>query len=615
MEEIEELESSNTKRILFALGGVIVVVAALVWFFSSKGKGQPEEDHKLLILDDAGLGLATFATNHGFEAISGGLEAWQRQVAEDDKVDVDGASDVDLAEILDYADHYGYGFVVVVDPGRFDLGGLEIEGPKSFAESTRFAVFSVGDFAHPHVVTTAPEGFDAGPGATFLAALFEQPRLAEILDEDNKSNAAQTRRLQLIDAVEAHERNLAQIARLETMRAEIAEQAASITTVDGQPARPLQAALEGATPVPMVDGRVLVRSSGGTLRLTNGKIRFRTIPGANYEAIPVGTPSSADARVACPEFLGGHSTVRLARMEPSARGDALFVLDRYGEGGLFHHDPGAGPCGLALEGAFEIPDLAEAYFAVRRGMVAARSVEGGELRLEVVEADGTRTRLPGVEVESASSLIWLEGGWLAALARDFDGSKIVLAHLDAPERVAVLPLADPDDPEIDLSAREIQAIPGAKALVLRWNRGDQFLLSRLDLGAALAELAEPDDETEPISDENADPLAAPPRPLSPEAVTWTSVLSVDNHVRGFDVHRDGTLVALTVEGDLGVDVATVPLPGPGGSPGELRRIVDDTREHREVAFREPQGELLFRTRVRLDDLDATLLATHAIALQ
>jgi hypothetical protein len=92
-------------------------------------------------------------------------------------------------------------------------------------------------------------------------------------------------------------------------------------------------------------------------------------------------------------------------------------------------------------------------------------------------------------------------------------------------------------------------------------------------------------------------------------------VSVDSHMRGFDIDPQARAVAFTYEGDLGVDVGLAPLPSAGGQPGEMQVILADAHEHRDVGFRPQHDELLFRTRIRIEKPKASLLVLHAIASQ
>ncbi|NJL71533.1 MAG: hypothetical protein HC888_07895 [Candidatus Competibacteraceae bacterium] len=45
-----------------------------------------------------------------------------------------------------------------------------------------------------------------------------------------------------------------------------------------------------------------------------------------------------------------------------------------------------------------------------------------------------------------------------------------------------------------------------------------------------------------------------------------------------------------------------------------RVLLDDAYEHREVAFRPGHDELLFRTRIRIDQPKGSMLVVHALPL-
>ncbi|EDM75676.1 hypothetical protein PPSIR1_15770 [Plesiocystis pacifica SIR-1] len=653
MKEMQELESSNRNKVIIGVLAAVGIAAGIYFAFGTSGTGEPEVAHRLMIVADRTVDLHAYTAELGFEAVGGSFEAWQDQIVEQEE-GYDDPGEVDLQAMLAFADRFGYGFVVVEEPQRFELASLGLEfstdaalghqDPASIPDRVRFGVISIGDFAGPHVLTTELSGRDVhegardvevGTGAKALRALFAQPELAPTLDAQSPSTATQTLRLKLLHAIEALEKN----ERLELKAAGFADrEREQIEAIEvrgsSQRAVPLVHALEGASVFPLADGRMLVRSTQARPKLRRDELAVEFAPLYTYSAIPAGAPAQVDARVPCPEFMGGGGPRReLARFEVSAAGDALFLLDDYGEGQLFAFDPSdpsLGACGLRSVAKYALSEHTDSYFSVHRRGVATRDVVDGALVVDVVDPEGNTTRLgAGLQADNSSSLIWLDDeGRRVGVLVDFEDDTEALAVLDRqhPERVLLVPLADPGDPELNPWSREIQRIPGtdeAPAFVYRWYINEvDYALTRVDLGrpwaAIEAELFGEESPEKAGGDELPETALAPTTATVPlETITWTPVLNQDSHIRGYAIHPRGDRVAMTVEGDLGVDVAVVPLPARGAEPGPRRLIIDDALEHREVAFRfgtgeDPSADLLsFRTRLRLEVEGAYLFVAHA----
>jgi hypothetical protein len=235
-----------------------------------------------------------------------------------------------------------------------------------------------------------------------------------------------------------------------------------------------------------------------------------------------------------------------------------------------------------------------------------RTDELGMLHVDVRAAAAAQDQPPisitvdAPEFGSASSLVWLDDRHLASLvdlAEDQQPALVIL-DLDRPDASLVLPL-QPPQADGDVFGHELARIPGsAPALLLRSSVGNRYSLARLDFDRPWTEL---------IGDGE--------QPLGPEIIRWTLVVSVDSHMRGFDIDPQARAVAFTYEGDLGVDVGLAPLPLAGGRAGGVRVILDDIYEHRDVGFRPQHDELLFRTRVRIEQPGASLLVLHAMPMR
>ena len=597
MRELDELESNNTKRIVFGLVGLVAIAAGIGLLFRSKGVGVHEEDHRILIVEDRTVGFARFTADLGFDSITGTFEAWQEEIAEQDDKKV--AADLGLVDLLEFADLFGYGYVVIENPQRFadEIAALELdEDGATELGSSGYAVLSVGDFADPHQLAVEPPQsmvqFDLGQ--RLIRTLFAHPRLGQVLDAGAAPSDIQAARLKLDKAIRTFE----QLATHEERAAEVVSGLETeLASFNG--ARVLHEPLAGASAYALSDGRVILRSDRLHFTADESGLGLQSSAEFWLHAIPAGVPASADARVACPELLGGGGQRHMiSRMELSVERDAMFVLERGGTGTMFVFDAAAGPCGLREAGKLSFTEPDNTYMAVMRRGIAMRQIDDIEqLHIDVYLLDESpRTiSLDAPGFDSSSSLVWLDERRLVNLVDLADGQPaLVIVDLDRSETPLLLPL---QPPEVDgqFFAHELMRIPSSdRGLVLRWSVDDDYHLSRLDFDRPWAEL---------IGDEAVPPILA-----------WTRVVDVEGHMRGFDIEAQGKSVAFTVHSGIGVDVALVPLPSAGGEAGELRALFKDAYEHREVGFRPQHGELLFRTRIRLERPEGSLLTTHAIDL-
>lgn len=610
MREIDELEGRNTKRFIGALVGLALIAGTMALLFRSKGVGEPEQDHRILIIEDQTQGLEHYAAELGFDCVSGGLEAWQRELAKDDASRE--LTEFDLPDILEHADRYGFGYVAIENPQRFadQIAALELdEGAELELGEAEFAALSVGDFAGPHQLSVAPpSGVELGPGPRMLAALFAQPRLGQVLDPHAALSDIQAARLELDEAIDT----IDQLARTERLAADVMheleatlESFAQLGRADDEHrARLLHEPLAGATAYPLRDGRVVLRSDRLKFVADTGVLEFRSAAEFSMRVIPADASAGPDASVACPELLeGGGPRGSSGRIQSSADRDALFVL-RDDDGILFEFDPAAGPCGLREVAVLSLPEVDSTYVAVNRRAIAMRQIgEFGMLHIHVRAAgvDPISITVDTHEFRSTTSLVWLDDRHLASLVEIFDldeGSQpaLVIVDLDHTDNPLVLPL-QPSQADGEVVGHELARIPGsAPALLLRWSIGNRYSLTRLDFDRPWTELIA--DTEQP--------------PLGPEIITWTPVVSVDSHMRGFDIDPEAQAVAFTFEGDLGVDVGLAPLPAAGGQAGNMQVLLDDAYEHRDVGFRPQHDELLFRTRIRIEEPGASLLVLHAI---
>jgi hypothetical protein len=519
MREIDELEGRNTKRFFGAIVGFAVIAVGIGLLFRSKGIGEPEQDHRILIIEDQTQGFEHYAADLGFDAISGDLEGWQRELVEED--DSRELAELGLPDILEYADRYGFGYVVIENPQRFadEIAELELGDDADGAlGETRFAALSVGDFADPHDLSVdPPSSIDLGAGPHMLRALFAQPRLSQVLDPNAALSDIQSARLELDSAIEM----IDQLARHEQQAAELMrELQATLGSFvspghddDEHRARLLHQPLEGATAYPLRDGRVVLRSDRLDFMVETTDLEMLTSAKFSMRVLPADASASPDASVACPEFLeGGGAWGSIMRIDPSADRDALFVV-RQGDGTLFEHDPAAGPCGLREVGLLALPKPDNGYVAVTRRAIATREVdEFGMLHIDVRVAAAAdqvpiSITVDAPEFGSASSLVWLDDRHLASLVDLAENQQpaLVIVDLDHTEASLVLPL-QPPQADGDSFGHELARIPGnAPALLLRWSVGGRYSLARLDFDRPWTELIGDDEQPPP----------------GPEIISWT----------------------------------------------------------------------------------------------
>ncbi|MCA9686792.1 MAG: hypothetical protein KC457_31790, partial [Myxococcales bacterium] len=419
MREIQELERSNGRRILAGLvaaAGLAVIVGLLL---APKGKGEPELEQHILVIDDQSRGAAYYLDPLGFEALSGPLEAWQDEVAAEQKL---GAEQVGLVELLDFADVHGYGYIAIENPWRFsdEIAGLELaEGAPTIADDTAFAVLSVGEFASPHVlsVTPPPGTVELGPGPQLLQALFAQPRLQAALEEKPALQEVQHLRLSLDRGIDALDR----ISKLEGEAAALMTEAradleATTPTDENAKVVPLLEPLAGATPLPLADGRVLLHRRALVPYSDDGNLTLHRAPQGSLEMLGADLPADAGVHLNC--GTGYESAlVRMHQVRVSAERDAVFILDGDNLGVLAVLDAKAGPCGLrrVLEQTF--PGREDDYFVAHRSGLASRDVDNEVLVITVDTVNGDEHRIEVPGIASSSSLVWLDERRLVALVR------------------------------------------------------------------------------------------------------------------------------------------------------------------------------------------------------
>ncbi|MEX1366456.1 MAG: hypothetical protein AB1Z98_25255 [Nannocystaceae bacterium] len=166
--DLEALRGSGRTKIAL-LSGVLLLAAgaAALSFMGGGGTGNPEDPAKVLVISPDGSHKA-YLQDLGFEVDQQTFEHLELK-ARDEVPDLEATG---LPAILELADRFGYGYVVVEGPDDALFSELEVEGELPSMSGARYAVVSVGDLADPAKVTV---------GSGMLSTMFEQDRLAEIV--------------------------------------------------------------------------------------------------------------------------------------------------------------------------------------------------------------------------------------------------------------------------------------------------------------------------------------------------------------------------------------------------------------------------------------------------
>ncbi len=590
------------KGLVIAAIGLAVLAAFAVWKLMPRGVGLPEEAHRVLVVDDTTPGLAAYAGGLGFDVVSGPPSAWRKKIADEGI----GSSDAGLDEILVFADRYGFGFVAVENPQRFDFSKLGAESVPAFDSHVRFAAVSVGDFAHPTVVTVnpVPSPVRSDIGIDLLAALFAQPRLAATMNEAEATLEALGTRSKISQAISELEQikvieGKAAAVQLE-MRSALERRAEGIELVD-EP-------MEGSWVIPLADGRVVVAGRHGDLVSQNGmQLDMRVDKNWRFRAISAGKQPKAEDRVDCPELLGGSipNTERF-KIEPSLDGQAVVIRTVSTGSHLWHFAPDAGPCGLVDAGTVEVPEKPIGFLAVRRDAVAAKILVDDLLTVQVTTLDGQRTLLGRVPGGGAHSLVWIDERRLAFLLNPVDEApSIVFVDLDHPDLVLNYPLHGLDDSD------ELLPLPGSnRTLLVRGRVEREGVLARVDFSRSPTEMfiAPPRSDVPPVKREGLPTILL----LTQQAARLTYVVREDASIRGFGVAPDGQSVVYTNAGDVGFDVLMAPIPAPGGAPSLATRVVTDSYENRDAAFTADGRYVLFSTRHVIDKDAGVALSARSV---
>lgn len=614
-DEIEAVVGNQRKRIYLLVGvaaAAIGIGAALQ--LMPRPRGADEEGHKVVIIDDDAGGLAAYLGGYGFEAITGDLDDWKASIPEKAPQLIEG--EVGLEEVFAFADEYGYGYVVVENPARLDYAGLDIEPAPSFSESDSFAVFSVGDFGFPSLMTVSPPSSEvmSSRGIDLLRTLFLQEKLAETLQPEDASMDGITLRSKLSKAVDLLEQLAVLDDKVAQIQTDTRNELEAKTAMGNGKIKVLDEIHEGSSFHPLADGRLMQISQAVSLTSENG-IRLDLEPGRTFSlsALPAGAAMSPEARQPCAELFGG-TLDRAERLgTESARDGSAALIQTVSDGThLFTFDAKAGACGLKDEGKVDIPDAARGYIAVSQKRVATKTREDGLAIVDVLDPGGGNTRFGFVPTVGTKSLAWLDERHLVFL-------NYVEVPADAPEGTPELALVflSLDRPDLALELRvagldevyEIFALPSVEkgkakpSLIVRTRSGYTNELQRVDFGVdGWDALFENPPRDPALADLERDDLPTVVH-LDIGAVESTRVLSVDHATKPFTVSPDGKWAALTTWSDGGKEVLLVAIPPRGGATNAPIVVTDDEWYDRDPAFTRDGKRLVWITEHELGDVD------------
>lgn len=306
--------SSRLKPVIAAV--VVAGLAAGAWWMFGRGKGQPEDPARVLIVGPTPE-LDGYLERKGFnpDYLSFGAAVGEGQAFD--------ASLDDLPAILEYADQLGFGYVALsmAHGERYDLGSIDYEADEP-PPGTTFMALSVGDLGKHVSYGGVPVGvlhehpLDEQIG--LLLALTQQPDLAKartgqaVNDIMIRFGSAGT-----IKDVEALEQAQEKMRRLASAWHELGEKERGAT-------KPIELAqpFERLAGWPLANGAILLGSARGAWRSSDG-LESKWDTQESVAELSVITPGNLQQRSPCPALpdrmaLDGGFAI-------AERGDALLI--------------------------------------------------------------------------------------------------------------------------------------------------------------------------------------------------------------------------------------------------------------------------------------------------
>jgi hypothetical protein len=311
---VSSTTGSRLKPVIITVA--LVGLAAGAWWMFGRGKGQPEDPMRVLIVGPTPE-LSGYLERKGFDPdyLSFGAAVGEGQ-AFDQSLD-------DLPAIVEYADQLGFGYVALsmAHGERYDLAAIEYEAAEP-PPGTTFMVMSIGDLGNSVSYGGVPPGvlhehpLDEQIG--LLLALLNQPELAKarsgqaVNDVMIRFGSAGT-----IKDVEAIEQAQEKMRRLASAWDALAERE-----------RGTQKPIELAQPFerlvgwPLANGAILLGSARGGWRSKDGLTSEWDTAEAVAE-LSVTTPDQLDQRSPCPALPDRLALDGGFAIAPS--GDALLI--------------------------------------------------------------------------------------------------------------------------------------------------------------------------------------------------------------------------------------------------------------------------------------------------
>lgn len=612
--DFQALQRSGRAKVVILSVLLLGGLSGATWsFFGRKeGIGNPEVAAKVLVVNATGsIPYGGFLREGGFEAVEGGIDAWERKAKEsfDDDPIVDAGG---LPAVLKLADLYGYGFVAIERPASVDFSAIETDGTPPDDEAVRFAVLSVGDFAFPHRLTTNPPPSLVleDPAQDLLAALFAQEPLAELLPgNESPSVAILQRRDALHEAIERYGRRTRAATLIENVDRELADM------IDGHeradlPITRLSELHESASGLPLPSGDTLLMTRSFTLT-TRDALR-PDVALADDEHFWV--VDDAGRRQRCRAIMDGTVSVHdSGRFVDAVHGDAMLAQTLTEGLVLYTWRDGEG---CAFERRGSIPSAPPGVDALgvphRSGQVARTGTMMGHGVLSIARAGEVEaTYLGMLEGRTLGTPVW----WDADL---------VLVPSRAPNEPDAIDLFKPSRPldVLRISAlalggettlHQIAVVPGRAALVVTAGEARRRLY-RLDL---------PDD---PHALFDAPPVSGPlPRVVIGNArvvdldtnVFLATTLTHDGRAHDPSVSPDGRWVAIGLR-DATIDrpdqadddeIAVVPVEG-----GPVVILTRNGRRDLAPRFTADSQAVLFTTEVEIPRTRWSTTLTRRVAL-